>query len=77
MNEEKGEVAMKNLVVLGGGYGGMRVLERLLPNQLPEGITITLIDRLPYHVLKQNIMHLLPERYQIKMYASLFQKIQD
>jgi NADH:ubiquinone reductase (H+-translocating) len=52
MNEEKGEIAMKNLVVLGGGYGGMRVLARLLPNQLPEGITITLIDRLPYHCLK-------------------------
>ncbi|MFD1778784.1 NAD(P)/FAD-dependent oxidoreductase [Fredinandcohnia salidurans] len=43
---------MKNLVILGGGYGGMRVLQRLLPNQLPEDIQITLIDRAPYHSLK-------------------------
>lgn len=43
---------MKNLVILGGGYGGMRVLARLLPNQLPEDVSITLIDRVPYHCLK-------------------------
>jgi NADH:ubiquinone reductase (H+-translocating) len=43
---------MKNLVILGGGYGGMRVLASLLPNQLPEDMSITLIDRLPYHCLK-------------------------
>jgi NADH:ubiquinone reductase (H+-translocating) len=43
---------MKNLVILGGGYGGMRMLQRLLPNQLPEDIEITLIDRVPYHCLK-------------------------
>lgn len=50
--EKKGEVVMKNLVVVGAGYGGMRILARLLPNQLPEDISITLIDRLPYHCLK-------------------------
>lgn len=43
---------MKNLVVVGGGYGGMRVLARFLPNQLPEDAIITLIDRNPYHCLK-------------------------
>lgn len=43
---------MKNLVVLGGGYGGMRILTYLLPNQLPEDMTITLIDRMPHHSLK-------------------------
>lgn len=43
---------MKNLVILGGGYGGMRILQRLLPNQLPEGYQITLVDRAPYHCLK-------------------------
>lgn len=43
---------MKNLVILGGGYGGMRILSRLLPNELPEDISITLIDRTPYHCLK-------------------------
>ncbi len=43
---------MKNLVILGGGYGGMRILARLLPNNLPEDVAITLIDRVPYHCLK-------------------------
>ncbi|WP_066156923.1 NAD(P)/FAD-dependent oxidoreductase [Halalkalibacter krulwichiae] len=43
---------MKKLVILGGGYGGMRVLQRLLPEGLPEDVEITLIDRLPYHCLK-------------------------
>ncbi|MGD6857745.1 NAD(P)/FAD-dependent oxidoreductase [Bacillus infantis] len=43
---------MKNLVILGGGYGGMRALARLLPNSLPEDTSITLIDRVPYHCLK-------------------------
>lgn len=43
---------MKNLVILGGGYGGMRIMQRLLPNQLPEDISITLVDRVPYHCLK-------------------------
>lgn len=43
---------MKKLVILGGGYGGMRVLNQLLPNQLPSDVSITLIDRIPYHCLK-------------------------
>lgn len=43
---------MKNLVILGGGYGGMRILSRLLPNELPEDVSITLVDRTPYHCLK-------------------------
>ncbi|MBM7651930.1 NAD(P)/FAD-dependent oxidoreductase [Neobacillus cucumis] len=43
---------MKNLVILGGGYGGMKILNELLPNHLPEDVTITLVDRVPYHCLK-------------------------
>ncbi|KHF41102.1 NAD(P)/FAD-dependent oxidoreductase [Halalkalibacter okhensis] len=43
---------MKKLVILGAGYGGMRILQRLLPEGLPEDVEITLIDRLPYHCLK-------------------------
>ncbi|MBS4205250.1 NAD(P)/FAD-dependent oxidoreductase [Lederbergia citrea] len=43
---------MKKLVLLGGGYGNMRVLRELLPNHLPDDVTITLIDRVPYHSLK-------------------------
>ncbi|MDR6999585.1 NAD(P)/FAD-dependent oxidoreductase [Neobacillus niacini] len=43
---------MKNLVILGGGYGGMKILSELLPNNLPDDVTITLVDRVPYHCLK-------------------------
>lgn len=43
---------MRHLVLLGGGYGNMRVLLRLLPNHLPDDVTITLVDRVPYHCLK-------------------------
>jgi NADH dehydrogenase len=43
---------MRNLVLLGGGYGNMRILLRLLPNHLPEDVHITLVDRVPYHCLK-------------------------
>ncbi|WP_110113760.1 NAD(P)/FAD-dependent oxidoreductase [Bacillus sp. CGMCC 1.16541] len=43
---------MKNLVILGGGYGGMRILHRLFPSQLPSDIQVTLIDKAPYHSLK-------------------------
>jgi NADH:ubiquinone reductase (H+-translocating) len=43
---------MKNLVILGGGYGGMKIMSELLPNDLPEDVTITLVDRVPYHCLK-------------------------
>lgn len=43
---------MKKLVVLGAGYGGMRVLQRLLPNDLPKNWEIILVDEMPYHCLK-------------------------
>lgn len=43
---------MKNLVILGGGYGGMKIIAKLLPNHLPEDISVTLIDKVPYHCLK-------------------------
>ncbi|AMW99713.1 MULTISPECIES: NAD(P)/FAD-dependent oxidoreductase [Rummeliibacillus] len=43
---------MRRLVLLGGGYGNMRVLSRLLPNNLPEDIEIILVDRTPFHSLK-------------------------
>ncbi|MGG3987641.1 NAD(P)/FAD-dependent oxidoreductase [Bacillus smithii] len=42
---------MRNLVLLGGGYGNMRILLRLLPN-LPEDVAVTLVDKVPYHCLK-------------------------
>ncbi|QRN49371.1 NAD(P)/FAD-dependent oxidoreductase [Macrococcoides bohemicum] len=43
---------MKNLVLLGGGYGNMRIMQRLLPNTLPTEYNITLIDKIPFHGLK-------------------------
>ncbi len=43
---------MRNLVLLGGGYGNMRMLLRLLPNNFPEDTMITLVDRTPFHSLK-------------------------
>ncbi|ALC89488.1 NADH dehydrogenase [Bacillus sp. FJAT-18017] len=43
---------MKNLVILGGGYGGLKLIDELLPDHLPEDVEITLVDRVPYHGLK-------------------------
>ena len=43
---------MRKLVLLGGGYGNMRVLLRLLPNDLPSDVEITLVDRTPFHSMK-------------------------
>lgn len=43
---------MRKLVLLGGGYGNMRVLLRLLPKDLPLDTEIVLIDRTPFHSLK-------------------------
>jgi len=43
---------MRNLVVLGGGYGGLAVITDLLEKQLPLDVTITLIDRMPFQGLK-------------------------
>lgn len=43
---------MKRLVVLGGGYGGTKVVAGLLNHQLSEDIDITVVDRDPYQSLK-------------------------
>lgn len=43
---------MRKLVLLGAGYGNMRILLRLLTKDLPADIQITLIDRTPFHSLK-------------------------
>src|SRR5699024_12426943 len=43
---------MKRLVVLGGGYGGVKVVAGLLNHQLSENIHITVVDRNPYQSLK-------------------------
>lgn len=43
---------MKRLVIVGGGYGGMKILSTLLDQVLPEDVRITVIDKNPYHSLK-------------------------
>lgn len=43
---------MRKLVILGGGYGGMRILQRLLPNNVPKDVKVYLIDKVPYHFFK-------------------------
>lgn len=43
---------MKRLVILGGGYGGLRIIERMLTPDLPDNVFITLVDRMPFHGLK-------------------------
>lgn len=43
---------MKNLVILGGGYGGIKVLTGLLNTSLPDDIQIIVIDKNPYHSYK-------------------------
>ena len=43
---------MRKLVLLGAGYGNMRILLRLFTKELPEDVEITLVDRTPFHSLK-------------------------
>src|SRR5699024_9085510 len=45
-------MVMKNLVILGGGYGGLTIVLDLLKQGIPEDIQITLVDKNPYHSLK-------------------------
>jgi len=50
--EQRGNQRMEKLVLLGGGYGNMRILQRILNQELPPHVEVILIDRLPYHCLK-------------------------
>ncbi|GGD02104.1 NAD(P)/FAD-dependent oxidoreductase [Pontibacillus salipaludis] len=43
---------MKRLVIVGGGYGGLKILQDLLEGGLPKDVHITMVDRNPYHSLK-------------------------
>ena len=43
---------MRNLVILGGGYGGIKVALGLVDKGLPEDINLTIVDRNPYQSLK-------------------------
>lgn len=43
---------MKELVILGGGYGGLNIVSNMINRHISEDIHITIIDRNPYHTLK-------------------------
>jgi NADH dehydrogenase len=43
---------VNNVVVLGGGYGGLTVVHELLESNLPHGAKIYLVDRMPFQGLK-------------------------
>lgn len=43
---------MRRLLILGGGYGGLKVLLNVMNQQLPDDVQITLVDKNPYHSLK-------------------------
>ncbi|NGM84780.1 NAD(P)/FAD-dependent oxidoreductase [Paenibacillus sp. 7124] len=43
---------MKKLLVLGGGYGGLALIQDLLNHQLPNDVEIVLIDRMPFQGIK-------------------------
>nr|WP_205774628.1 NAD(P)/FAD-dependent oxidoreductase [Alkalicoccus luteus] len=48
---ERGD-PVHHLVVLGGGYGGLRVIQRLLADKEVNDVKITLVEREAYHSLK-------------------------
>ncbi|WP_438434165.1 NAD(P)/FAD-dependent oxidoreductase [Gorillibacterium sp. sgz500922] len=43
---------MRNVLVAGGGYGGLTVIHELLEKGLPDDVGITLVDRMPFQGLK-------------------------
>lgn len=43
---------MERLVILGGGYGGIKILSTILEEGVPDNVQITIIDKNPYHSLK-------------------------
>lgn len=43
---------MKKLVILGGGYGGLALIQELFSGYLPPDVEVILVDRMPYQGLK-------------------------
>lgn len=43
---------MRKLVILGGGYGGLAIVNELLEKHIPEDVSIVLVDRMPFQGLK-------------------------
>lgn len=53
---------MKRVVVIGGGYGGLRAIETLYKN---EDIAITLVDKNPYHYLQTEAYGYIAGRFDV------------
>lgn len=47
-----GVCRLRNVVILGGGYGGVKVLTGLINTTLPDDVEITVIDKNPYQSFK-------------------------
>ena len=45
-------MTMRKLVLLGGGYGCMQILRKILGSEIPDDVKIILIDKVPYHCFK-------------------------
>lgn len=43
---------MRKIVILGGGYGGYKLVNTLLTKQLSKDVEIILVDKTPYHTMK-------------------------
>lgn len=43
---------MSHVLILGGGYGGFRVIDELTEGNFPGDVRITLVDRLPFQGMK-------------------------
>ncbi|WP_151737209.1 NAD(P)/FAD-dependent oxidoreductase ['Paenibacillus yunnanensis' Narsing Rao et al. 2020] len=43
---------MRTLLVLGGGYGGLALIQKLLDSHLPHDVEIVLVDRMPFQGIK-------------------------
>ncbi|MNP02935.1 NADH dehydrogenase-like protein YjlD [compost metagenome] len=43
---------MRKLVILGGGYGGLAIIQGLLDHRLPDDVEMILVDRMPFQGLK-------------------------
>lgn len=43
---------MERYVILGGGYGGLAIMNQLLEYELPADVQLVLVDRMPYQGLK-------------------------
>ena len=43
---------MENIVIVGGGYAGYKIVTQMIDRVIPENYQVTLIERHAYHSLK-------------------------